>query len=176
MFQKMKNKLFLKAWSDTSPDLVSPRPPAGSQIRSKYTQGTRPTGTQCSGDRLEVSKKLRRRQCFSFPRPGECPLEAFLYKTGFFSCWLRCWRTSRVGATGGREGRKLRSPVSSRRSFRSPRWNSRCFILQHKMWKKKAVREGGDKVPSLPGQDRSHVDEFIVQVSTLPCCLFLSLW
>lgn len=38
MFQKMKNKLFLRAMPDTNPNSPGPRPPAGSQIHSEDTR------------------------------------------------------------------------------------------------------------------------------------------
>ena len=52
----MKTRLFLKTLSDTQPDSVSPRPPAGSQIQSTHqTHVTRPTGTQASQDRQTMA-------------------------------------------------------------------------------------------------------------------------
>lgn len=108
MFQRMKNKLFLRAVPDTNPNCMSLRPPAGSQIHSKYTR------EQTGGEHRVLKTswrflKLRRWQRFSIPRPGECPLEAFLYKTGF-SCWLPHSRTAWVGQE---EARKERSKKQS---------------------------------------------------------------
>lgn len=103
MFQKMKNKLFLKALPDSSPDAVSPRPPAGSQIRSKYTHEHAQQGHSVLEIGWRFLKKLRRWQYFSIPKPGECPLEAFLYKTGFFPAGFG---TAGAPGWGQKEARK----------------------------------------------------------------------
>lgn len=119
MFQKMKNKLFLKALPDSSPDAVSPRPPAGSQIRSKYTHEHAQRGHSVLEIGWRFLKKTEEVAIFFYPKAWGVSPGGFSLQNRFFSCWLRHSRSSRVGAREGKEGRKLRSSISRRRSFHS---------------------------------------------------------
>lgn len=119
MFSKMKNKLFLKTWPDTRPDSSSPRPPTDSQICSQCTHKntwTRPTGTQCSQDRLKAFSPEKVKD-FSYPKPGGVSPGSFSLQNRFFLL--------ASGSCGGKgSSRQGGSWVSRAQSLQAPWCNS----------------------------------------------------
>lgn len=154
----MKNKLFLKASSDSHSDSPSVRPPAGSQIHRH--RRTSPPGTPRSQDRLEVARPGEEAR-----REGMSPGCFFLAKQVFLASFSPNRRHGRKKRQKPSQQGKVNDEIPKKSPLPDPCSTRKC--------ERGSARDTEDNAFSATLTDRTRFDGFINQVLTLPCCLFL---